>query len=557
VDPLRLALVGGFALAATACVLSVGRVSTIPNADTQRGFAGLLLLSGTWAGAQVGRLLSPLLDLKIAFYMIGLVTGLASVGAWLYFCSAYTGHDYHRRPVLRQAALATYVGIVGVKLTTPVHGLYFTTSFATRPFPHLVIELEIAHWIVTGLAYALSAIGFYLLYEMFSEVHSDTRTLGALVAVTAVPAVGDVIALVDPGGLPTLNYEPLGVALFAVGVLYVVDEQFVAVPHLWRNQVIETLDDAVVMLGADGTLRDANAAAVETFPTLADATGTPFDETLPELAAALDRGENVVARSRHGRTRYFLLDSTSLTSGSVDLGRVVVCTDITDVERQRRELRRQNDQLDEFAAAITHELRNTLNVVDGYLDLLTASVGGGEPSLDVETTVHRTRQSISRMDRIVGDLSTLARYGQTLDRVDACDLGNAATVAWEEAAPDGPTLDVRSTGYVAADEPRLIEFLRSAFEYAAFSGATHVTVALGADGFTITVDGASIPADRLDETFAYGEAVPSAETGMLFPTMRTLGRVHGWSVDADPTVDGGVRIEVDDVERAESPSGGE
>ena len=52
---------------------------------------------------------------------------------------------------------------------------------------------------------------------------------------------------------------------------------------------------------------------------------------------------------------------------------------------------------------------------------------------------------------------------------------------------------------------------------------------------------------------AYGEAMPSAETGMLFPTMEAIAGSHGWTVHIDPTYQGGVRIEIGGVETCDAP----
>jgi len=62
------------------------------------GFAALLVTSGGWAAAQVGFLLAPGADLKVAFHVVGLVVGFSTTGAWLYFCSAYSGRTMHRDP---------------------------------------------------------------------------------------------------------------------------------------------------------------------------------------------------------------------------------------------------------------------------------------------------------------------------------------------------------------------------------------------------------------------------------------------------------------------------
>jgi hypothetical protein len=180
---------------------------------------GLLVTSGVWAAAECGLLLLPGTQAKVVSYIIGLVAGLATVGAWLYFCSAYTGHEYHRQPTLRRLAIGVYAAIVLVKITNPVHNLYFTSTLVPDPFPHLAITLLPAHWVVTGLSYALTAVGFYLLYELFAESQFDTRAVGALVAVTALPVIFDLFSYTSSLVL-SLNYEPLGVAIFAVGVLY-------------------------------------------------------------------------------------------------------------------------------------------------------------------------------------------------------------------------------------------------------------------------------------------------------------------------------------------------
>jgi len=63
------------------------------------------------------------------------------------------------------------------------------------------------HWVVTGLSYALTAVGFYLLYELFAESQFDTRAVGALVAVTALPVIFDLFSYTSSLVL-SLNYEP-------------------------------------------------------------------------------------------------------------------------------------------------------------------------------------------------------------------------------------------------------------------------------------------------------------------------------------------------------------
>jgi signal transduction histidine kinase len=544
--PLRVLHIAAFGAAALACLAAISRVRRFSDTETRTGLTALLLCSGVWAAAHTLRLVAPTDGLKLSFYMVGLLVGFASVGAWLYFCSAYTGHDYHRRPLFRQSALVLYLFVAGLKFTNPVHSLYFTTTFATTPFAHLSIEPSPVHWVVTGLAYALTAVGFYLLYETFTESHLDTRLLGALVGTTAIPVVFDVLAYTGVGPFIKFNYEPLGVAVFAVGALFVIDEQFVAVPQFWRNRVIEALDDAVVLITDDRVVRDVNEAAVVTFPQLADAVGRPLEAACPSFAAALDDDEDIIAIEDRVQTRYFLLKTAPVGTGSKRVGEVLICTDVTEVEQQRRELQRQNEQFDDFAEAITHELRNTLSIAQGYLDLASEDISGADPA-ETREACETASASLDRMDRIVADLTTLARYGQTVDSTEYVDPGVIADAARERLDDPEPALTVRGDREVAADESRLVQLFSNCLEFAAATNASELSVDVRDGSIDLVCDGESIPAAQADRAFEYGEAVPNAKTGIFLPTIRTLCRVHGWSISLESPYPDGVKLVIQDV----------
>ncbi|WP_079988844.1 histidine kinase N-terminal 7TM domain-containing protein [Halosegnis longus] len=552
-DAVRVAYIGGFTFAAVACLLSLRRVSRVSDPDTQRGLRALLGLSGLWAITHVGRLLPISPAGQLGFYVTGLVVGLATIGAWLYFCSAYTGHDHHRQPWIRRAALGLYVAIITIKITNPLHGLYFETTTTTQPFPHVVIELSTIHWIVTGLSYALAAIGFYLLYEMLSRSKSDVRMLGALMATTALPIVFYLATLVDTGGLVTLHYEPLGVAVFAVGALYFVDEQFTAIPRFWRAQILDEINEAIVVTDGAGRLRDYNRRALEIFPELRGREDTPLTDVVSSLACAAEEGGEIitVGQPDDETERYLYVTKTPLTQVDVVVGQAVVCADVTDLERQRRQLERkneqldrQNEQLDAFADAITHELRNTLTIAIGYFGMIAEE----RPEDSSDEAVETVKETHERMERIVSDLARLARRGQTIDEMEACELSSVAAAAFSDVDTDGLSLRNCEDISLRADQSLLLELLSTVVRFADLHGASELAVESDGTIITLTTDGEPIPAETIEDVFAYGEAKPSAETGMLFPTMRAIASSHGWTVEIDPTYRDGVRIEIGGVE---------
>lgn len=255
-----------FALAALGCFLSIPRLQRISDTDTRQGLLALLLTSGGWATAHVGFLVTPTRQLKLGWYVLGLVLGLATVGGWLYFCSAYTNRTYHHNPTYRRLAVGIFITLTAVKLTNPLHHGYFTTTSLATPFPHLSVSTGPLHWAAMGLSYALAFVGYFMLLELFTEIDRGTRPLMLLVGVIGLTVVTDLIGYTTPA-LLDITYEPLGVAIFAVGVMFVYLDQFDAV------QLATERDTPVIALSADGHIRDTNRAARSLFPALFTAQG--------------------------------------------------------------------------------------------------------------------------------------------------------------------------------------------------------------------------------------------------------------------------------------------
>ena len=229
------------------------------------------------------------------------------------------------------------------------------------------------------------------------------------------------------GPVLTLNYESIGVGLFAVGVLYVADGSFVAVQRFGREQLLDELDEAIIILDSERRIRDANEAAWELFPSLSGSPGATLSETVPTLDAYLPaEGSRVIELGDSTPPRHYLLSTQSLTVGRTAIGRAVVLTDVTDIERQRRQVQRQESQLDSFEEAITHELRNTINVAQGNIELIATELDTSETA--VGERIATASNATDRMGRIVSDLVTLARLGRTTEEIETVDVAGAAGI---------------------------------------------------------------------------------------------------------------------------------
>lgn len=533
-----------FAIAAAICFASIVRAWKVEDEETRYGLIGLLVGSGGWSASHAGLLVLPTADLRIVAYMIGLIFGFSTVFSWLYFCSAYSGRTLHRQPRLRQAALGLYLAVVLVKLTNPLHHQYFVAEVVRNGAVYVDIQQQAFHWMATGLAYAFAAVGLFMLFEQFSDAGYDTRPLVGLTGLTAVPILLDVVGFTSEAIL-NIIYAPLGVAAFALGVLFVYKERFLAV------QLTGDVDEAFVFLDDDGRIEDFNEAALSLFPVLDSARGDPV-MSVDGLEMVADSEGDILDVSVDGEKRYYLVTDTSFSLGQSNIGQVLMFSDVTSIERQRRELERHNHQLQDFAEGIRHELRNSLQVIRSRVAAAGAALDDGSVSMAKESLTAASDRT-GRMDRTVSDLATLAQYGQTVGGLSGLDFRRTVEAAWQQADTADLDLTVEGDGEITADGTRLQSLFESAFEFAYYNEASSVVVGLTDDGFTVTDDGTRPADEDLDKLFDYGQAVPNAEAGMALPNVETLAGVHGWSLTVDDSYGDGVRLVVGGagVERTE------
>jgi signal transduction histidine kinase len=524
------AYVAAFALAAVACFASLRRTDRVEDTDTRRGLAALLATSGLWAAAAVGYLLAPTDAAANAFHVLGLVAGFTTPGAWLYFCSAYTGRRLHRDPRYRRTAVAVYLAVVAVKVTNPLHHAYFSTVAASTPFPHAAVQSGALHWIIAGLAYALSAVGYFMLLELFDQTSLDTRPLLGLASLTALPVALTVAGSRVPW-LVDMSYEPLGVAAFAVGALFLFTGTFESV------RVTGQLDDPVVFVDADGRLGDFNDEARRLFPALEGATGRPVADVLPDVVAVLEAADDeVLEREVDGETRSLLVAANQFAVGRTRVGQLLLFSDVTESERHRRELERQNERLEQFASVVSHDLRNPLNVAQGRLEL----------ARDVrdDDNLETVAAALDRMEALVADLLALARQGEAIGDTEPCDLRAVAEEAWAGVDTGDAALDVTGDRTFAADRTRLVQLFENLFRNSLEHAGSDVTVSVAAtgDGFAVADDGPGIPADQRDRVLEPGVTTTEGGTGFGLAIVASIASAHGWTVTVGESEDGGARF---------------
>jgi signal transduction histidine kinase len=225
--------------------------------------------------------------------------------------------------------------------------------------------------------------------------------------------------------------------------------------------------------------------------------------------------------------------------------RIGIFRDITSRAEREKELKRQNERLEEFADTIAHDLRNPLNVAQGRLDL--AQQTGDDEHFEV------IRSAQHRMEQMIDELLALAKQGQVVSDPDSFVFVDAITRAGSHVESSEATLDVDvdDSVIITADEGRLCELLENLFRNAIDHGSETVSVRIGlvseGSGFYVEDDGPGIPPEKQTEVFEAGYTDSADGTGFGLSIVQQIVDGHNWVITITESDNGGARFEINNV----------
>ena len=343
-----------------------------------------------------------------------------------------------------------------------------------------------------------------------------------------------------------------------------------AVEDLQRRQLSEVFQQApaaiAILRGPEHVFELANPSYVALVANR-DVVGKPVREALPELAGQgiyelLDT-VYATAQPHVGRAvRLMVLRELDVppeecffdfvyqpmrdATGAVD-GISVVCFDVTELARARREAEVANRTKDEFLAMLGHELRNPLAPILTALQLMRLRGGA---TLEQERTVieRQTRHLVRLVDDLL-DVSRIAR-GKIDLRKERIDVSEVVAKAIEMSSPlleerqHDLTVDVPRDLVVEADPARLAQVLANLLTNSAKYTETggHVQVQAGRAGDTVVIrvkdDGIGIGPEMLPHVFDMfaqeRQALDRTQggLGLGLTIVKNLAELHGGTVDA-------------------------
>lgn len=249
-------------------------------------------------------------------------------------------------------------------------------------------------------------------------------------------------------------------------------------------------------------------------------------------------------------------DLTDELSGCLALiARQIV--DVLELRRATRELERSNEQLERFAGQVSHDLRNPLTAVAGFIELAADSPEVVAAPM-VAAALFRADAAATRMDSMIADLLDFARLGGSRPRREEIDLDELMTAVLDDLDQairiTETVVSVDADARVSGDPTLLRALFQNVVANAVkFSHAAGVdpkveVKAYALDGtWRITVDdnGPGVPDDQRERVFGLMERNVSSETpglGIGLSTCRRIVDAHGGSIGIDTSPLGGASV---------------
>ncbi|MDQ3328014.1 MAG: ATP-binding protein [Chloroflexota bacterium] len=366
--------------------------------------------------------------------------------------------------------------------------------------------------------------------------------------------------------VPTLL---LTVGLMLLRVNTTQDAELRTTSQMW-SAMLDTTQDAVIMLDADLVVTTLNATAVKLFGVpWGNLAGRRLEDLFP--GASLSWSALLEERQTHvgpdsvpitpeimlitpgGEERWLTVSPSPLSGPNGKHGTVLLLHDLThvkDYERRRAEIEARGEML----AILSHELRTPLTLICGYADLLhkarhTFTPRQGE---QVDRIAREGTRVVAFLDNVL-QARAIEVQSAKCEEVDLAPFLEGIAGRFRLGAP---THDIR---WDLACEPlrvnidaALVEhavdnLLANATKYSPAGSRVHLRLERvnGEASVSVTDEGRGIPADDVERIFepAYraGNTAGIAGFGWGLYLARQVVEGHGGRICADPT-DGGARL---------------
>lgn len=264
------------------------------------------------------------------------------------------------------------------------------------------------------------------------------------------------------------------------------------------------------------------------------------DEIAAQLQAVLeedDRDQYAHEHAYHSpeKQRWFRLDASHFDHNDRSY-LLVTHTNITSHKLAELRADARAEQLETILNVLTHDLRNPLNIIDGYVEMLGAEVDDNDALKNID-------HAVTRIAEITDATLTFTKSG-ALSNSEPLSVGNLAQTVWKTVATADATLIIEDSRKIIGDRRLLLGMFENLFRNAIEHAGSHCTVILGAleTGFYVEDDGPGIP-QSVREKAVQADYSTRGTGGLGLALVYAVVTAHGGNLTITDAANGGARLE--------------
>jgi signal transduction histidine kinase len=455
---------------------------------------------------------------------------------FLAFALEYTGRGGLVRSPWMLGLVSLQLLHTAIVATNPVHHIAWDGYQISPMFGAATVTYSHTLWLSVNFSgiFLMVAAGAFLLFDTFFSYGRLYRTQAAAIALSPVlPGLAFLIWLIQIGSSPPLNFTPLTFPVHLGFVFYAFFRRnmFELTPAARRasdRAAIEDLGSPVVVVDDGRRVINLNTQTRRVLGVEGeDVLGEPLDAILPEVDVTAT--DQTLSLTTVDGPRQFAATTAALTDASGrTVGHSVVLSDVTAEKRREQRLGVLN-------RVLRHNLRNDLNVVQGYIDLAAERVDDPEVAEMLETADEMTAGVVAHGEKARRIEETVSAE-PTAGAVALAPVLEGIVADFERDGPDGEvTIGVSDSLRLQGSERLVDELFRNLLENAlqhtrAPDPRAEVTL-VEADGDTATIavrdNGPGIPSHEVEVLEAESETPLEHGSGLglwlVFWGVRSLG----------------------------------
>ncbi len=219
--------------------------------------------------------------------------------------------------------------------------------------------------------------------------------------------------------------------------------------------------------------------------------------------------------------------------------------DITEQKKMEEELKRSNEELQQFAYVASHDLREPLRMIESYLDLLQNRYEGKLLDEKAKEFIGFATEGAERMQQMINDLLAYSRVETRGKAFSLASMDEVLTTALNDLKvsikENRASITYDDLPSIMADKSQMVVLLENLISNAIkYRGAANPRIHVSVDGkvrewiFSVKDDGIGIPRDEQDRIFQMFQRLHTKEeypgTGIGLAIAKRIVERHGGTI---------------------------